>query len=63
MKPRFALDLTNDTISLLERSHGGWTKIGATGLDVPDLDGEMARLRGLMETRAPGGSLRMVMRR
>lgn len=55
MKPRFALDLTNDTISLLERSHGGWTKIGATGLDVPDLDGEMARLRCLMETRAPGG--------
>lgn len=55
MKPRFAFDLTNETIGLLERTAEGWARIGATALDAPDLDGRMAGLRHEMETRAPEG--------
>ncbi|MBS0565193.1 MAG: hypothetical protein JSR87_12195 [Proteobacteria bacterium] len=55
MKPRFAFDLTNETITLLERTGEGWARIGATALDAPDLDGRMAGLRHEMEARAPEG--------
>ena len=55
MKPRFALDLSNESVALLERSGSRWTMIGKLALDSPDLMVDLGRLRVLMEARAPGG--------
>lgn len=55
MKPRFALDLTNDHATLLERAEGGWIPLGRAAFDEPDLKAELARLRALAEERAPEG--------
>lgn len=55
MKPRFALDLTDDVIGLLERSGDMWRRIGTADLGSPDMDTELAALRRLAEDRAPDG--------
>ncbi len=55
MKPRFALDLTNDAIGLLERAGDAWVRIGRADLSDPALDQQLATLRQLAEARAPTG--------
>ena len=55
MKPRFALDLTNDAFGLLERAGDVWVRIGRADLSDPDLDQQLASLRHLAEARAPTG--------
>lgn len=55
MKPRFALDLSNESVALLERSGSRWTMIAKLALDAPDLLVDLGRLQALMEARAPGG--------
>lgn len=55
MKPRFALDLTNDAISLLERAGDAWVRIGQVDLSDPALDSKLNGLRQLAEARAPEG--------
>lgn len=55
MKPRFSLDLTNDSVSLLERLPDGWMRLGEVRLDAADLEGELAALQALASARAPEG--------
>ena len=55
MKPRFALDLSNDAIRLLERQAEGWAEIGCADLSDPRLDRRLATLRSLAESLAPEG--------
>ena len=55
MKPRFALELTNDAISLLERAGDAWVRIGEAQLSDPGLDRQLDALRQLAEARAPEG--------
>jgi hypothetical protein len=55
MKAKFALDLTNDAVALLERDNGGWMRLGDARFDDPDLENRLAALRSLAEARAPTG--------
>lgn len=55
MKPRFALDLTNDHATLLERTAEGWLPLGRAAFDAPDLHHQLGRLRAMAEARAPEG--------
>lgn len=55
MKPRFALDLTNDRATLLERTADGWLPLGRAAFDAPDLKHQLGHLRALAEARAPEG--------
>lgn len=55
MKPAFALDLRNDTISLLHRSGGGWQVVGAVPLDTPDLPEALNYLRSTALGLSPKG--------
>lgn len=45
MKPAFALDFRNDSVSLLHRSAGGWQLLGKVALDTPDLPEALTYLR------------------
>jgi len=45
MKPGFALSLSFEGISLLQRAAGGWRRVGEVSLEAQDLTGELARLR------------------
>jgi len=46
MKPRFALNLSHEGISLLHKSpHGTWTEVGDVALDDPDLGENLSFLR------------------
>ena len=47
MKPRFALNLTNDDATLLERSAEGWVPLGRAPFDAPDLKAQLDRLRAM----------------
>jgi hypothetical protein len=55
MKPAFALDFRNDTISLLHRSGGGWQVVGAVPLDTPDLPEALNYLRSTALGLSPKG--------
>lgn len=55
MKPRFALDLTNDAIGLLERTGDGWVRIARADLDDPEIEHRLLDLRRTAETLAPEG--------
>lgn len=46
MKPSFALNVTDDSISLLHRTSRGWLEVGKADLDDPDLPGALGYLRG-----------------
>ncbi|TKA94665.1 translation initiation factor 2, partial [Cereibacter changlensis] len=46
MKPSFALNLTSDSIGLLQRTEGGWQDIGSVPFDSPDLPAALGTLRG-----------------
>ncbi|MBZ8118921.1 hypothetical protein KUD11_09695 [Roseovarius sp. LXJ103] len=52
MKPNFALTLSFEGISLLQRAFPGWTNLGEVSLASADLMGDLARLRA----KAPGGA-------
>lgn len=55
MKPRFALDLTNDAIGLLERTGDGWVRIARADLDDPEIEHRLLDLRRTAEALAPDG--------
>ncbi len=55
MKPRFALDLSHEAVSLLERAAGGWVRIGRALLDDPSLGDQLAGMKALAQVRAPEG--------
>ncbi len=55
MKPRFALDLSHEAVSLLERAAGGWVRIGRASLDDPSLGDQLAGMKVLAQARAPEG--------
>lgn len=55
MKPRFALDLTNDAIGLLERTGDGWVRIARADLDDTEIEHRLLDLRRTAEALAPDG--------
>ncbi|MGV8955388.1 MAG: hypothetical protein ACOH2M_30115, partial [Cypionkella sp.] len=55
MKPAFALDFRDDTVSLLHRSSGGWHVVGAVPLDTPDLPEALNYLRSTALGLSPKG--------
>jgi type IV pilus biogenesis protein PilP len=55
MKPRFALELSNDAISLLERAANGWRRLGRAALDAADLGERIEGLQALASSLAPEG--------
>lgn len=55
MTPNFALSLSFDGISLLQRAESGWVRVGDVALDAPDLSGALAKLRANAEALAPDG--------
>ena len=55
MKPNFALNFTDDGISLLHRTKRGWAEVGSTAFDVDDLAAAMAALREKAVALAPDG--------
>ena len=55
MKPAFALDFRDETISLLHRSGGGWQLVGAVPLDTPDLTEALSYLRATALGLSPRG--------
>ena len=57
MKPNFALSLSFDGISLLQRVPTGWVHVQDVALDSADLSGEMSALRATADTIAPDGGM------
>ncbi|MDO9639772.1 MAG: hypothetical protein Q7J44_14630 [Pseudotabrizicola sp.] len=55
MTPSFALNLTEDSISLLHRTTGGWRDLGVVAFDTPDLGAALDDLRSLAEGLSPKG--------
>ena len=55
MKPAFALDFRDETISLLHRSGGGWQLVGAVPLETPDLTEALGYLRATALGLSPRG--------
>ena len=55
MKPNFALNFTDDSITLLHRTKRGWAEVGRTAFDVDDLPAAMADLKAKAEALAPNG--------
>ncbi len=55
MKPNFALNFTDDSITLLHRTKRGWAEVGRTAFDVDDLPAAMAELKAKAEALAPNG--------
>ncbi|MDZ4311888.1 MAG: hypothetical protein U1A24_15190 [Cypionkella sp.] len=55
MKPAFALDFRDETISLLHRSGSGWQLVGAVPLDTPDLTEALGYLRATALGLSPRG--------
>jgi len=62
MKPGFALSLSFEGISLLQRAAGGWRSVGQVSLDTSDLAGDLAGLRAKAETLGPVGDAPEAMR-
>ncbi len=57
MKPNFALSLSFDGISLLQRVPGGWVHVNDVALDAADLGADMAALRAQADAIAPDGGM------
>lgn len=55
MTTNFALSLSADGIRLLHRVKDGWHLVGETGLDVPDLSAQLAKLRDMALKLDPSG--------
>lgn len=55
MKPTFALNLSHDGIGLYRREGSGWTLLGETALEAPDLSTALDALRRRAEAAAPQG--------
>jgi hypothetical protein len=55
MKPNFALNITDTTISLLRRTSSGWLEVGSAGFDSPDLDEALKYLRSSALGLSPQG--------
>lgn len=55
MKPAFALDFRNDSVSLLHRAAGGWQMLGSVALDTPDLPDALNYLRSTALGLSPKG--------
>ena len=55
MQPRFALRISDDGLSLLDRTAAGWAEVGSAAFDGPDLDAAVAALVAEATARAPKG--------
>ncbi len=55
MKPAFALDLSQDGLTLLYRLEDGWAALGSVDFDAPDIEARLAGLRARAEALAPSG--------
>ena len=56
MTSQFALDLSFDGITLLQRHAAGWERVGSIALrDSDALEHDLTRIRGQAQERAPGG--------
>lgn len=55
MKPSFALNFTDDSVSLLHRAKRGWLEVGRSAYDRPDLADAMAYLRTTALALSPQG--------
>ncbi|WP_103334581.1 hypothetical protein [Pseudotabrizicola formosa] len=55
MTPSFALNLTEDSITLLHRTSGGWRDLGSVAFDTPDLAAALDDLRSRAEAESPKG--------
>ena len=55
MKPSFALDFRDGVIALLHRTSRGWSQVGATTFDAPDLTEALAYLRSTALGLSPRG--------
>ncbi|TGD66337.1 hypothetical protein EYC08_05540 [Tabrizicola sp. WMC-M-20] len=55
MTPSFALNLTEDSITLLHRTSGGWRDVGTVAFDTPDLSAALSDLRATAEGLSPKG--------
>ncbi len=55
MKPRFALELSNEAVSLIERQADGWAVLGTVNPEDQRLDRKLALLRSKAEAAAPEG--------
>ncbi len=55
MKPAFALNITDDRISLLHRTSSGWLEVGGVGLDSAEIGETISYLRSTAQTLDPRG--------
>lgn len=55
MKPSFALNLTSDSVGLLQRTADGWRDIGSVPFDAPDLPEALGALRATVDGTASAG--------
>ena len=55
MKPNFALNITDSTISLLHRTSRGWMEVGSADFDSPDLEEALGYLRSSALGLSPHG--------
>ncbi|MCF1708991.1 hypothetical protein L0V05_09210 [Tabrizicola sp. J26] len=55
MKPAFALNITDDRISLLHRTSSGWLEVGGVGLDSAEITETIGYLRSTAQTLDPRG--------
>lgn len=55
MKPSFALNFTDDSVSLLHRTKRGWLEVGRAAYDAPDLAEGLAYLRATALGLSPQG--------
>lgn len=55
MKPSFALNFTDDSVSLLHRTKRGWLEVGRTAYDTPDLPEALGYMRSTALGLSPQG--------
>ena len=55
MKPNFALNLTDDRISLLHRTAQGWANLGIADFGADDMDARLADMLAAAQALAPRG--------
>ena len=55
MKPSFALDFRNGHVALLHRTSRGWSQVGSTSFDAPDMVEALGYMRATALGLSPRG--------